>query len=192
VEEVHPAGDVRSLTARMVSEESGVDFDPSGLRRTNLVYKMIADDPWWYGDQQSTVFGAHAAPPSFYGPSGFGPPFYLASGSAAGAAVVANPGDEDAWGRRTSTRPTPRFSAVVAGERIAGDFAIRSGDYITIDTHPTRQAALTADGTNVTRQLSAFGFAPVPAGDEVPVQVLTFGEGMTRLDLTPRFYRGMN
>jgi hypothetical protein len=187
-----PGGDVRALTARMKSEKPGLDHDQSELRRTNLIYVMVADDPWWYGETKSTVFGAHQAPPSFYGPRGFGPPFYLAAGSVAGAASVSNPGDEDAWPVWTFYGPTPRFSAVVDGERLAGDFAIRSGDYVTIDTHPTRQAAITADGTDVTDRLSSFGYAPVPPGDRVPVQVLTYGQGMTRLDLTPRYERGMN
>lgn len=187
-----PGGDVRVLTARMKSEKPGLEHDQSELRRTNLIYVMVADDPWWHGETKSTVFGAHQAPPSFYGPRGFGPPFYLAAGSVAGAAEVANPGDVDAWGTWTFYGPTPRFSAVVDGQRLAGDFAIRSGDYVTIDTHPTRQAALTADGTDVTDRLSSFGFAPVPAGDRVPVQVLTYGQGMARLDLSPRYYRGMN
>lgn len=184
------AGTVRTLTARMVSEDTPLDVDPSGRRRTVLTYGLVADDPWWYGDPIVETFEATAEPVSFYGPTGLGPPFHLGSSSTPGRASVSNRGDVDEWPVWTFYGPTPRFSARVGGQLIAGEFAIPDSDYVTVDTRPFRKSALLSDGTNVTRALASRQFARVPAGENVPVEVLTYGPSMSTLTLTPKFFRG--
>jgi hypothetical protein len=183
-------GGVRTLTMRMVAELPVLSVDASELRTTWLTYSMIADDPWWYGDPVVTTFDATADPVSFYGPTGYGPPFYLASASTPGLAEVSNRGDVDEWPVWTFYGPTPRFSARVAGRLVAGEFDIADGDTVTVDTRPFRKSALLSDGTNVTRALASRQFAPVPAGENVPVEVLTYGPSKSTLTLKPKFFRG--
>jgi hypothetical protein len=73
---------------------------------------------------------------------------------------------------------------------VAGEFDIADGDTVTVDTRPFRKSALLSDGTNVTRALASRQFAPVPAGENVPVEVLTYGPSKSTLTLKPKFFRG--
>jgi hypothetical protein len=187
---MRPSGSTRYLTARPVSELPEEAIDPYINHGTVLTYGMVADDPWWYGADIVETFGATEEPLPFYGPRGYGPPFYLASSATPGAAVITNSGDVEQWPVWTFYGATPRFSARVDGQLIAGEFPIADGDWIRVDTRPYKKSALTSAGTNVTRDLTSRRFAPVPSGEDVPVEVLTYGDSQSTLTLTPKFFRG--
>jgi hypothetical protein len=186
----HPSGSTRYLSARPVSELPEEAIDPYLNHGTVLTYGMVADDPWWYGADIVETFGATEEPLPFYGPRGYGPPFYLASSATPGAAVITNSGDVEQWPVWTFYGATPRFSARVDGQLIAGEFPIADGDWIRVDTRPYKKSALTSAGINVTRDLTSRRFAPVPSGADVPVEVLTYGDSQSTLTLTPKFFRG--
>jgi hypothetical protein len=188
-----PAGGTRTLTARAKSVVPNHANDPSDTTGTVLTYGMIADDPWWYGSTPAKFeFLGVQDPTPFFGRTGNGPPLYIETIAALGAATVTNNGDVDTWGIWTFHGPTPTFAARVAGRLIAGDFALQQGEFVTVDTRPFKKSATHSNGTNVTRQLRSRQYARIPAGEQVPVEVVVYGSSHATLEIREQFFGGYN
>lgn len=185
---------VRELRMRFERDTAAaLTVDPS-LEAWDLAgFRFTADDPWWYGQEESWTF-SHGAPQSFYGPTGFGPPFYLAPSTFTGEEVVSNHGDDDAWPVWEQDGPYDAFHFEVGGRVVSSAEAIPEGFTFVLDTHPTVQAAYLIDQATGARELvdeylEDYDFARIPAGEQVPITVLVSGTGDTRLRIRPRYFK---
>lgn len=188
-----PLGGTRYITARLDPDDPGLPEDPAASFATSFTISLVADDPWYYGTTLEHTFANADPARTFYGPTGYGPPFYLAPTTFTGADVLYNPGDAPAWGKITIPGPIDSFSFRIGGREISGfddGYTVPEGRTLTIDTNPQNSAALLDDGTNITRRLGSTQFAPIPDGSAVPVEVIVFGDTVATLSLTPRYMRG--
>lgn len=189
-----PLGGRRTITARL-DEDGGDDGerdDPATMMASRLIIPLIADDPWYYGQEISKTFQYANPDRGFYGPTGYGPPFYLAPATFTGADTISNPGDAEAWGLITLPGPAEGFSIRIGNRLIEGfvdGWTLPEGRTLTIDTDPRRSIARLDTGENVTRKLTSTQFAAVPDGSTVPIEVIVYGDTLLTLTLTPRFLR---
>lgn len=181
-------GQQRTLPARVTDDGYSMDFDPSDMNTDDTVMTWTADAPWWLGQPVTTSFVPPITGDFLRG--GFAPPFTISSGSVTGSQTVANAGDLDAWPVWTIAGPVSSFSLTVGAATVAGTIALLAGQSLTISTDPgTGQTATRETGANVTRQLSQWGFAPIPAAASTVVAVTVAGGGSASLSLTPRYFR---
>ena len=187
----HPDGSSRSLTLRCVDDGShAFDTDPALLGWARYAVTLVAEQPYWEGEPLTRSWKTVDPKPFFGGVvGGKGPTFYISSGSTLGNATMDNPGDVDAWPVWTIYGPTSSVSVGVGGKLVTVPFAIADGDSLTIDTRPSAQTAFTAAGVEMTSQLSAFNFAPVPSGQSVPLSLSMVGNGVVQAALTPLHLR---
>lgn len=184
-------GGQRTLPCRLVADDYVMDYDPDDMGLEDLPLSLVADVPWWLGSAVGAQFGTGAGG-NFLGPGGLGPPFTIALASSTGSQVVSNPGDLDAWPTWTLTGPLSSFTLNVAGQVVQSGalLTLAAGQSLTISTDPgVGQTAIREDGSNVTRYLSSYGFAPIPAGGSTAVTVATVGTGSASLSLVPRYFR---
>lgn len=186
----------RTLTVRLDEDnEYAFTKDPTlGVDRI-LPVNLVADRPEWAGAPQSATFPYSAASGSnfFGGGSGTkGPPFYISAASALTTASVSNPGDLPAYPVWTITGPVTTATVGVVGQTVTLPFPLRTGDAVIIDTEA--QTITDPQGTNLWPQMGGADpeFAPIPAGDRVPVVVGMAG-GATgasiKVELTPLYRR---
>jgi hypothetical protein len=204
-----PNGSTRTLSIRFVDDgDGGSPRDPSAVRREVWPIRFVADDPWYYGDDFGRSFknggaAADEAPRNFYGGGpvtelGYGPPFYIARGSRQDETALVNTGDTKVWPVLEFDDALSRFKVTIGDGVIAGEtpkLQVLTGQTLRIETSPIRQVALLIDRasgseTNVTRQLSAWGFRPIPPGATQDVRVEAESEGDYRIIALPQFLRG--
>lgn len=184
-----PNGVARSLTLRCVDDgQQSFDTDPALLGWARYGVTLVAEQPYWEGEPVVRSWKL-TDPVPFLGPRGFGPPFYISQGSTLSNASIDNAGDIDAWPVWTIYGPTDSVTVGVNGRTVSVPFAIPSGAVITIDTRPTAQTALDGAGVEFTAQLGSFDFAPVPAGQAVPLSLAMVGNGYVEASLTPLHLR---
>lgn len=187
-------GDVRSIALRFSSDNGyAPDRDPSAAGVSAALCTLVADDPWFRG--QEVRFEVQPPPPpvDFFGSDGAGPPFYISSGGTIDATEIGNTGDADAWPIWEFWAPTTHFTAAVDGHEISGSIDIGDGQKLVIDTRPTRKTARLYTGdeyVSVMRQLDSFDFGRIPRGQIVPVRVSVVGSGLTVLRFEPLYKRG--
>lgn len=191
---VDPLGGRRTITARLDEDggDDGEENDPAMMRGSSLLIPLIADDPWYYGQPIEKVFEYANPEQGFYGPTGYGPPFYLAPATFTGADTIYNPGDAEAWGVLELPGPAEGFFVRIGNRVISGfvdGYTLPAGRTLTIDTDPRRSVARLDTGENVTRKLTSTQFAAVPDGSTVPVEVIVYGPTVMTLTLTPRYLR---
>lgn len=180
-----PDGSTRTLTCRWVSTEDGFDIDPtlSGWA-AYAVYLTADDDPFWSGAPVVRQFSP-GAPVDFFDPAG-SPPFHISAGNLLASATMDNPGDVPGWPIWRIDGPVTAVTVGVQGRTIVAPITVAGGASLTIDTRPAAQTAIRSDGTDVTAQLGAVDFAPVPPGDVVPLTLSMTGTGSVTATLTPR------
>jgi hypothetical protein len=76
----------------------------------------------------------------------------------------------------------------VSGQLVSFGQPIAPGQTLEIRTDPTDQRAF-LDGAEVTHLLSTFDFAPIPAGQAVPLNLAMTGEGEVTASFYPRYLR---
>lgn len=183
-------GNVRTLPARLTDDGYSMDFDPHDMGQDEFLATFVADQPWWLGPSIGASFGAASLGDFLAG--GTAPPFVISSSNSSGTQNVVNPGDLDAWPVWNLQGPLASFTLNVGGSLVqsSSTLALLAGQSLTINTDPsTGQTALREDGTNVTRYLAAYGFAPIPAGGSRTVAVTTTGTGAVTMALQPRYFR---
>jgi hypothetical protein len=189
-----PDGGVRALSFRMTGEDPILTVDPSQRRLTYLDYELVADDPWWYSVNPRTSDplrgGFRDAP--FFGPEDAGPPFYIADDT--DFVMVANHGEVPAWPVWTFVGPMTGFQVGVRGRRIAATRTLGVGQKLVVDTRPRRKFAVLADGTVITRSLTARQYTQIDPGASVPVEVVLLGSqqgaGYATVTIHEQFFRG--
>lgn len=91
-----------------------------------------------------------------------------------------------------------RFKVTVGDGVLSGEtpkLQVVTGQTLRIETSPVRQVALRIDRatgveTNVTRQLSGWGFRRVPEGKSTNVKIEVENEGGYRVIAIPQYLRG--
>lgn len=190
---VDPLGGRRTITARLDdNDDDAMENDPAAMLASTMVIPLIADDPWYYGQPLVHRFEYANPDRGFYGPTGYGPPFYLSPATFTGDDTLVNPGDAPAWGMLELPGPAEGFVVRIGNRIISGfvdGYSLPEGRTLTIDTDPRRSTARLDDGTNVTRKLTSTQFAAVPDGSSVPIQVIVYGPTEMTLTLVPRYLR---
>lgn len=182
-----PNGTSRYLNMRCVSD-SDPDWGYLPGRFGWKVYgiEFIADDPYWYG-APVVVQGADMSGADPFIDEAGSPPFHISGGAALARMSIDNPGDVESWPVWEATGPHTSLSVGVGGHVITFP-DLSPGEYLRLDTSPWVRKA-TIDGVDVTAELLAAEFAPVPAGRSVPLYADTTGpSGMVRCTITPRYW----
>lgn len=188
-----PDGAIRRLPIRFVDDGNQVyPVDPSIDALSLMGYRYVADEPWWQGENVGQSYGNTTPVPFFggIGGGGFGPPFFITSSNATGAATFNNPGEIDAWPVIIVKGPATSFSVTIDGGTVAGAIALLAGDVLTIDTAPTAQSAELVSGgvsSSVMPQLTAVSFRRIPAGGTAPMALALAGSGSIEIRIVPKF-----
>lgn len=204
-----PDGSVRTLSIRFLDDgNGGTDIDPTRVLREIWPIRLVADDPWYYGDDFGRDFKAQAtsadtAPVDFYGggaigAGGYGPPYYIGRTNRSDTTELVNPGDTDVWPIIEFDDAISRFKVTVGDGVLSGEtpkLQVLTGQTLRIETSPVRQVALRIDRatgleTNVTRQLSGWGFRRIPEGKSTNVKIEVENEGGYRVIAVPQYLRG--
>lgn len=179
-----PDGTVRTRRLRLAeTPDTSYMYDPGiGLENGPELWALTGNGPWWHGPEQSSTYtleditGGSSTP--FYGDDGTAWPFYISGGAQADDAWISNQGQGPMWPTWTLAGPltSARFGVPGGGELgYAGSVA--PGELVVVTTDPSnRYVTEQVSGDNRYGFVSGV-FAPVPAGDRVPLTVIA--EGMT-------------
>lgn len=182
-----PGGERRRLICRLDSDgDPSYEWDPALYGWMAYKVTLVAEDePHWLGDP---VRGSWTVgdPRDFFGSGG--PPFWISPAHTFGSATLTNPGDVEAWPVWTLHGPFASGSVGIGSSVLAIDFGLTSGQTLTIDSNPWGPTATMQDGTDRTGDVSDLGFAPIPAGQSIPLLVSLTGSGSVEVDITPRYY----
>lgn len=193
----------RSLSCRL---SAGADptflTDPSVAGIGQYVLTLEADNPFWTGPDVVETYALPATDTSqpYYGGTGgggFGPPFYISSGSALASATIDNAGDRDAYATFLFQGPgQPTFS--IGGHSTTLP-SLTSGQRILIDTNPLASGAVTdvtgGGASNFWPLMGAHDFwHAIPAGAVGYPIPLGFAGGVypsssVTVTVTPRYNR---
>lgn len=182
-----PGGSRRSLSCRFVDDGRHMtEQDPMFRGWASYGVSLIADNPFWTGEPVRRTW-AQSVATDFYG-GGTAPVFNISSGSQLSTAKMTNEGDLEAWPVWTIKGPLTSVTVGVDGSTIQWSVALVEWDTLVIDTDPTIQSAW-LNGVDVTDQLGTADFAPIPAGEELPLSLTMAGAGSVEAAITPRHYR---
>lgn len=174
--------------------QSEIDFDPALTGYRLYLVTLVADDPYFRGDDITETWMFTTAGEDFYGGSGgggLGPPYYISPSGDFGEAMVTNPGDVPAWPRWRVTGPNSGAMLTVDGHSIAVPVALPALGSIYVHTEPpdvfgdfleSRWDAMTG----------VFDPVGVPVGATVPVTAQVTGPGsgaQVTMTITPRYER---
>lgn len=186
-----PNGTSRSLVLEL---RSGVDVrysDGFTFGWNRYAIPLIARQPYWEGSPVTGGpwdNGADNAE-TFFGSGTGAPPWHIAQGVTLATATVTNPGDVESWPAWTINGPGTDIAITVSGNTIAVPFPLADGDTLVIDTHPTRQTATLNGTVDKTGDLTQAGFAPIPPGASVPVELSLTGPGSISLSMPTYYWR---
>lgn len=206
-----PAGRSRFLTLRLASD-GGPGWAASPGRRQWAAYEITlrAENPFWQGAEQVRWFSAPAPAPFFAtDPASF---VTISEDSTLASASIPNPGDEAAWPVAWVVGPTTSVELGFGGEVIDVPFSVADGRMLVVNSHPTERVAdeidapdwslsdaeqeawvadrLATAATDRTIELGeSTGWAPIPAGESIPLALTMVGTGSVRVALTPQHWR---
>lgn len=187
-------GEARRMELRLSGDsEMALDIIPSILGF--VTYPISLDgSPYWESSEPITRFFESVTPQPFFGGTGgggFGPPFYISSGSSLTSATITNPGDVDAYPTYVITGPSTAVSVGYAGNVVQYAATIPDGQTRTIDTNPDKQTVVDQDGNDRWADLgsSAEFDAPIPPGAGVPLTLSMTGTGSVSVQITPQWFR---
>lgn len=198
---VHPNGERRTLSIRLLDDgDSAWDRDPSQVGWEAYGVRFVAEDPYWHGPAVVRSWASGTAVDFFNG--GAAPPFRISDGASVSTATMSNPGDVDAWPVWTVFGPTTSVDLGLNEQVIEAHFPLPAGKALIVDTDPRQQTALDADaasvggetiaiptGVDLTGQLGAVDFAPIPPGQSVALSLTMAGSGTVQASLRPSYYR---
>lgn len=186
-------GAVRTLSMR-IDDDGGLSYkmSPDLVHVDSIGLGFTAADPWWYGGDVSASYSiGDAEGLDFFGDTAGAPDFNIATASGQTATTITNPGEEPMWLRWTIGGPSSRFRVGVGGRFVSGSFAIPDGSWLVIDTDPRVQTAY-LDGVKLPfRSFTELDFAPVSAGQNVPISIEIVGQGLVTATGRPKYRRGL-
>lgn len=185
---ITPNGE-RTLRCRYVSGgEEAMVRDPFIAQWIEYVVELVADDPFWKGTPQSKSWTSFDGRDFFNGPDDKAAPFYIGSASVAETATMSNPGDVEAWPVWEIAGPFTKFEVGVGNRLVSYSGTVPEGKTMKINSNPTNQTAY-LDGVDVTDKLLSYQFAPIPPGEDRPINVKITGNGSVTATITPRYLR---
>ncbi len=136
------AGETRSLRLRYESAGDPPDA-PELFGWADYGVYLHAEQPYWEGETIRRSW-ANATPRNFYGGGsvsghGYGPPFFVDSGSSAARASIDNPGPIAARPVWSLFGPSTSATFGVDGAQVVVPFPLAAGEWLRIDTDPTDQ-----------------------------------------------------
>jgi hypothetical protein len=178
-------GGTRSLSCRFV-DDGRHSFQRDPMFRGWAAYgvSLIADNPFWTGESVRRIWSDGPATDVF----ALRMPLTIKSASTLGSATMTNEGDLEAWPRWEIEGPLTSVTVGVNGATIQWNVTLTASDTLVIDTDPIVQSAW-LNGVDVTSQLGTANFAPIPAGEELPLSLTMAGSGSVAATITPRYYR---
>lgn len=183
-----PAGVTRTLRCRFVDVDEAWPVDPTVRGWAAYGVRLVADDdPFWSGAPLVRSFSP-GSPVDFFDAGG-SPPFHISAGNLLATATLDNPGDVEAYPIWRIDGPTTDVTLGVDGRTIEVPITVADGSSLTVDSRPQEQTAIRSDGTDVTADLGAVDFAPVPPGAVVPLSLSMTGTGTVTSTIVPRYYR---
>jgi hypothetical protein len=195
---IHPNGEHRRIKARYdKGGEEAMLIDPAFFGWANYGIYMTAEQPYWEAAEPIGDTWGSPEPVYFFGGGaspGNAPPFGITDEKDVSTATITNPGDVEAWPKWIYRGPATSASVGVAGEVVEIPIELLEGESITLDLNPYEQSAIRENGTDVTDDLGTFDFSPIPAGEEVALDVTLVGTGggSIELQLTPLFEWGIS
>lgn len=160
-----------------------LDHDPTLTGELDVTTIWEAD-ALWSGPVWSGRWQADAAPASWILTTGG--VAALGSSHALSSASALNAGDVPVWPVWTIEGPCTSVSVGVDGSTVTLAAALTAGQSVTIDTDPEHgQTAIRDDGTDLTPQLTAVGFAPVQPGTS-SLDITMAGTGAVAMSYRPR------
>lgn len=186
----------RHLRMRYNGDDVGYGHDPVKFGWAKYPMELLNESGFWEGEPVTQTWEPAAPKPFFGGDTGGGAtPFYISRSATIGNAVMNNPGDVEAYAVWTvEGLPVDGIDSVtvgVGGRLTTADFPIAAGSSLTIDPRPgpKGKSAYDSEGVRRTAELSARDFAPIPAGQSVPLSLAMVGTGRVSATLVPRYYR---
>jgi len=188
-----PVGNRRHLQLRyFAGADEEIRQSTYGLYWYSHRLRMIAEEPYYYGDTTLKEFAPDASVNFYGGGVGtLGPPFYIGSSSTTDSAVLTNPGDVDAWPVWTVHGPFTSFVGGVGGALINLPIAKGAGEWIKIDTTPSRQTIVDHTGANMWPNAGAVEFASIPAASTTVLTLTLAGTGVgtkVEVEFTPQYW----
>jgi hypothetical protein len=180
-----PAGRSLSLDCRLVPQNDPYDRDPSLFGWALYHVQLVANQPFWRGEQVSQSWQNTTAVP-FFGVDG---QLHISNGSSATSAIMSNPGDVDAWPVWTITGPMTSLSITVNGGMITIP-TLTSTETLVVDTDPGVATAI-KNGVDVSGTVDPWDPRPIPRGDDGPLTINANGTGTIAVSITPRYRRGI-
>lgn len=172
-----------------------IDFDPSLTGYQLYEVEVVADDPWWLGDEVSfSWIYSSVGSEDFYGGAsggGLGPPYFLSPSGGFGEQLITNEGDLPAGPRWVVTGPLSSASLTVDAQTIDIPTPLTTGQSIYIETDPPDvYGVFTESKWDVLTGSRQFGRVPVGGTVPVTVQVSDPGAGaQVTMSITPRYRR---
>jgi len=208
----HPDGAHRSLTLRFTSDGDHTSNGDPVLRGWETYgITLVAEKPYWEGDPVVKAFAGVAPPPPFFpeAPTVDGEIVNIAPGYSVSNAAMDNPGDVESYPRWFIEGPATTASVGVGGVVVDVPFAVPEGQTLVIESDPDFIGATMYDiadsgvgmkpservvGVDLinpvdkTADLGEADFAPIPAGQQVPLSLTLVGLGKVEA-LLPTLYR---
>ncbi len=130
---------VRELACRLVEAEDVFARDPVWYGWNTYGVRMVAVDPFWRGPWVVRQFDNTASTSNFFGPSGFGPPFFISSSSQLSKASIANPGNEPSYLVYVLHGPFDEAKVGIGDPGAITEYLspVPAGQSVVIDTRPT-------------------------------------------------------
>lgn len=167
-------------------------FDPGVGGIDTYLITLVADDPYFLGEDITNTWTYAPTGENFYGgATGLATPYVISPSGAFGSALVTNAGDVPAWPRWRITGPASSVLLTVDGQSVAYPASIPASTYIDILTDPPDvfDHLLASQWENMT---GVQDFAPVPVGATVEVAADVTGAGTgtsVTMTITPRYKR---
>lgn len=209
---IQPNGTRRELRCRFVSDGGGAgDFAPGVRGYASYGITMIAEEPYWRGEQVVRWF-TPAEPVDFL-PAHAGDPFVIGEGSSTATARVSNLGDVTAWPTWWANG-TDTVTAGVGDMAVEIPFTVAPDRLLVVDTSPAVRTAIEIDmyptttppygveaqekwvaerlptGLDRTRELGEnTKFAAIPRGKSLNLAIDIVGSGRVRVAFAPQHRR---
>jgi hypothetical protein len=186
-----PDGTRRYLTCRYTGlEDDSDDIDPGLVGWCVYGIKMAAEQPYWAGETVTETFLQVPPTNNYYGgATGFAPPYVTVQGSAVTTACITNSGDVTVWPTWTINGPCTTATVGIGTRTITFPIVLTAGQWLKLNTDPTDQVVVDQAGVDRTAQITVLngGFAPIPKGVDVALQVSLVGSGSVQVAITPKY-----
>lgn len=181
-----PRSGPRTLQIRYVEREGADTRDPA--LRGWKVYgtRYLTDWPFWQGQTVERSWMDDNDNKDWVNPGGTDV-FWFTSSYTVTDATAYNPGDVEAYPTWQLDGPFSSATVGVGSTQVAIPFAVPAGESLFVDTRT--RSVVSSTGERRTKDVTAAGWAPIPPGDEVPLNLTITKGGRVTMRLTPNYFR---